>query len=125
MRASQGARERAKYPAASQRAPNTRGKSAGLTHASRANTGIEHASATPPTRTTTRVISPGGVSDRRGRYTCDSAPAMRATGACRASHAMLNWPSEATEYVAMSIGIALVRTASTTTLGTPTRAILR
>ena len=50
---------------------------------------------------------------------------MRATGACRASHAMLNCPSEATEYVAMSIGIALVRTASTTTLGTPTSAILR
>ena len=79
----------------------------------------------PPTRTTTRVICPAGVSDRRGKYTCDKAPAMRATGACRASHAMLNCPSEATEYVAISRGIALVRTASTTTLGTPTSAILR
>ena len=38
---------------------------------------------------------------------------------------MLNCPSDATENEAMSMGIALVRSASTTTLGTPTSAIFR
>lgn len=68
--------------------PKTRGR-AGLTHASRANTGIEHA--LRRRRPVRRLgSSPGGVSDRRGG-TPATAPPMNGRGL--QGHAMLNWPS--------------------------------